>query len=88
VTAQATLGECPFTVERPVMRQRWERLTFLHWPFDEAAVQALLPAGLTAETLDGAAWVSLVPFYMRVTTGRRGAGVPWASYFCETNVRT
>jgi uncharacterized protein YqjF (DUF2071 family) len=80
-------GTCPFTVDRPVMRQRWERLTFLHWPVAAADVQRLLPRGLEIETYDGAAWVGLVPFYMRVATsgGRR---VPWASSFCETNVRT
>ena len=81
------LGTCPFTIDRPVMRQRWERLTFLHWPFEPADVQRLLPDGLEIETHDGAAWVGLVPFYMRVATpgGRR---VPWLSNFCETNVRT
>jgi uncharacterized protein YqjF (DUF2071 family) len=81
------LGTCPFTVDRPVMRQRWERLTFLHWPFEAAEVQRLLPGGLVAETHDGVAWVGLVPFYMRVATpgGRRLA---WVSTFCETNVRT
>lgn len=80
-------GTCPFTIDRPVMRQRWERLTFLHWPFEPADVQCLLPEGLTAETFDGAAWVGLVPFFMRVATpgGRR---VPWVSSFCETNVRS
>jgi uncharacterized protein YqjF (DUF2071 family) len=69
------------------MRQRWERLTFLHWPFDPVVVQRLLPAGLQADVLDGAAWVGLVPFFMHVLTpgGRR---MPWASSFCETNVRT
>ena len=80
-------GTCPFTVHKPVMRQRWERLTFLHWPYDPADVQRLLPVGLTVDTLDGAAWVGLVPFFMRVhTPGDRG--VPWVSNFCETNVRT
>jgi hypothetical protein len=80
-------GICPFTVERPIMRQRWERLSFLHWGFEPGAVQRLLPDGLTAETWDGAAWVGLVPFFMRVASpdGRR---VPWVSNFCETNVRT
>jgi uncharacterized protein YqjF (DUF2071 family) len=39
------------------------------------------------DTFDGAAWVGLVPFFMRVhTPGDRGA--PWVSNFCETNVRT
>jgi uncharacterized protein len=85
--AQPVTGDCPFTVDRPIMRQRWERLTFLHWAFDPDTVQRLLPDGLTAETWDGAAWVGLVPFFMRVATphGRR---VPWVSNFCETNVRT
>ena len=80
-------GHCPFTVDRPIMRQSWERLTFLPWAFDPDAVQRLLPDGLTAETWDGAAWAGLVPFFMRVATphGRR---VPWVSNFCETNVRT
>lgn len=69
------------------MLQRWDRLTFLHWPFDPADVQRLLPPGLRADTFDGAAWVGLVPFFMQVATpGSRR--VPWASYFCETNVRT
>jgi uncharacterized protein len=80
-------GRCPFTIDHPVMRQRWARLTFLHWSFDPADVQRLLPAGLTAETFDGAAWVGLVPFYMHVATPD-GREVPWASRFCETNVRT
>lgn len=82
-----TAGRCPFTVDHPVMRQRWERLTFLHWSFEPADVQRLLPAGLTAETFDGAAWVGLVPFFMHVATGS-GRQAPWASRFCETNVRT
>lgn len=80
-------GVCPFTIDRPVMRQRWDRLTFLHWPFEPAVVQRLLPDGLTAELYDGKAWVGLVPFFMYVATPG-GRQVPWASRFCETNVRT
>jgi len=78
---------CPFVVDRPVMRQRWERLAFVHWPFEPRQVQRLLPAGLTADLFDGAAWVGLVPFYMHVGTAG-GRQLPWASRFCETNVRT
>jgi uncharacterized protein YqjF (DUF2071 family) len=80
-------ASCPFAVDRPVMRQRWERLTFLHWPFEPDAVQRLLPGGLQADLCEGAAWVGLVPFFMHVATpGRRE--IPWVSRFCETNVRT
>ena len=80
-------GVCPFTVDKPVMRQRWERLTFLHWSYDPDVVQRLLPGGLTVDTFGGAAWVGLVPFFMRVHTPG-GHGAPWVSNFCETNVRT
>jgi len=69
------------------MRQRWDRLTFLHWPFDPALVQRLLPDGLEVETFGGTAWVGLVPFFMHVATAG-GRQAPWVSRFCETNVRT
>src|SRR5947209_19902832 len=82
---------CPFEVERPVMVHRWEQLTFLHWRYDAAAVQALLPASLEVETFDGTAWIGLVPFLMRVglpTGAGEAAGARWFARFCETNVRT
>ena len=79
--------ECPFTVERPVMTQRWERLTFVHWSFEPSAVQRLVPEWLEVETFDGVAWVGVVPFFMRVGTAR-GRRLSWVSHFCETNVRT
>lgn len=72
---------------RVAMRHRWECLTFLHWPYDAADVQRLLPPSLTVETYDGAAWVGLVPFRM-VVRAPRGPVLPWASTFPETNVRT
>lgn len=80
-------GRCPFTVQRPVMLQRWRTLTFLHWRYDPAVVQRLVPEGLTVETFAGSAWVGLVPFFMHVAAPN-GTAAPWASYFCETNVRT
>jgi len=75
------------TVERAVMTMAWQQLTFVHWSYDPADVQRVLPPGLTAQTFEGRAWVSLVPFVMRV--GFPGVGVvPWLSVFPETNVRT
>jgi uncharacterized protein YqjF (DUF2071 family) len=70
-----------------VMKQEWRRLTFLHWAYDPAVVQALLPEGLTVDTYDGKAWVALVPFEMMATLPV-GPAWPWASHFWETNVRT
>jgi uncharacterized protein YqjF (DUF2071 family) len=69
------------------MVQWWDTLTFLHWRFDAAVVQRLLPGGLTVETFDGSAWVGLVPFFLRVALPR-GPSLPWLSRFPETNVRT
>lgn len=69
------------------MIHRWERLTFLHWRYDPEVVQRLVPAGLEVETYDGAAWVGLVPFYIRVRLPLT-PWIPWAGEFCETNVRT
>jgi len=87
LTAAVPAGVCPFSIDRPVMRQRWERLTFLHWAFEPAAVQRLLPGGLKVDLFDGMAWVGLVPFFMHVGA-RDGRELPWVSRFCETNVRT
>ena len=45
----------------PFMRHtRWHDALFLHWPLPASAVQRLLPAGLTVDTMDGIAWVGLV----------------------------
>lgn len=73
---------------RPVMRQRWEHLLFLHWEVDPAGISRLLPAGLEVDLFEGRAYVGLVPFTM---AGVRPAGLPsvWGlSNFHETNVRT
>ena len=73
---------------RPVMRQSWRELLFLHWKYDPAEIQKLLPHGLTIDTFDGAAWVGIVPFFM---TGVRPVWcppVPGLSNFLELNVRT
>jgi uncharacterized protein YqjF (DUF2071 family) len=84
---QVAAGSCPFRVDRPVMRQRWDRLTFLHWSFEPSEVARLLPDGLEPDLFDGRAWVGLVPFFMHVATAG-GHMLPWVSRFAETNVRT
>ena len=78
---------CSIPVTHAVMVHWWDELTFLHWRYSAAEVQALLPPGLEVETCDGSAWVGLVPFFLRV--GLPGVRpVPWVSEFAETNVRT
>lgn len=75
-------------VARPVMFQHWRHLTFLHWRYPVAAVQELLPPGLTAQEFDGSAWIGLVPFLMDRVRVPFVPPVPWLSRFPETNVRT
>ncbi|WP_441541572.1 DUF2071 domain-containing protein, partial [Cellulosimicrobium funkei] len=47
-----------------VNAQRWEALTFLHWPVDPAVVQGWLPPGLTVQQAGGTTWLGVVPFSM------------------------
>lgn len=78
----------PPQVRWPVMYHEWNWITFLHWRYPPAVVQALLPPGLTAETFGGSAWVGLTPFLMEGVRGPGLPAVPWLSRFGEINVRT
>ncbi len=73
--------------ERPVMRQIWRHLTFLHWPVAVEALAARLPPGLDVDTFEGVAYVGLVPFTIPLSRTPR-AGLPIAPAFHETNLRT
>ena len=73
---------------RPVMRQRWDDLLFLHWSYDPAALQTRLPAGLTVDTFEGKAYLGVVGFRMNAVRPAFLPALPWLSYFNELNVRT
>jgi len=73
---------------RPVMRQRWDELFFLHWEYAAAAIQARLPAGLTVDTFEGKAYLGVVGFRMNAVRPPFLPALPWLSYFNELNVRT
>jgi uncharacterized protein YqjF (DUF2071 family) len=73
--------------ERPVMRQTWRHLAFLHWPVDPAAVAPLLPPGLDLDVHDGVAYLGLVPFTIPASRTPR-LGLPVAPAFHEANLRT
>lgn len=78
----------PHRVGRPLMRQVWSDLTFLHWRYPPAAIAPLLPPGLELDLCDGAAWVGLVPFAIEGLAFRIGASQWGNAAFPETNVRT
>lgn len=88
VPPEDVLPENPRPVRRPVMLQGWHDLGSVHWRYDPAIVQALLPRGFRVDVHDGSAWVGLLPFHMRRI---RVPGLPAfgpLSTFPETNIRT
>jgi uncharacterized protein len=77
----------PVPVRRPALLHTWSELSFVHWPYDPAAIEPLLPDSVALDVFDGVAWVGLVPFHCTI----RPPGtprVPWVSSFEEMNVRT
>lgn len=75
----------PEKVARPSNIQHWDDISFLHWPIEPARVQRLLPEGIEVDVFDGAAWLGVTPFSMRVRALRLRSQI---SRFPETNVRT
>jgi uncharacterized protein YqjF (DUF2071 family) len=69
------------------MYHQWNWISFIHWRYPSAAVEPMLPAGLTLETFDGSAWIGLTPFLMAGVRAPSVPAVPWLSRFPETNVR-
>ena len=78
----------PFRVPRPVIRQSWLELTFLHWSFDPDVVRPLVPRDLELDLWGEKCSVGLVPFIVDDITLVKAPAVPWLSRFNETNVRT
>lgn len=70
------------------MRQRWSHLLFLHWEIEPEMVQQQLPAGLTVDTFEGAAYLGVVPFFMERIRPVYCPPVPGVSWFQELNFRT
>jgi uncharacterized protein len=78
----------PIPREPWVMRQVWESLAFLHWPFPADALRRLLSPEVAIDTFDGHAWVGLVPFHLSSIRLRGCPPMPGLRHFLELNVRT
>ena len=72
---------------RPVMRQVWRHLAFLHWPVTLDALANMVPPELEVDLFDGVAYVGIVPFTIPLTRTAR-LGAPMAPAFHEINLRT
>ncbi|MFB6163527.1 MAG: YqjF family protein [Haloarculaceae archaeon] len=64
---------------------RMADVAFVHWPVDPALVIPKLPAGLTVDTHDGEAYLSVVGLRMADVSP---PGVPVGRTFAQVNVRT
>ena len=78
----------PNPVDRPVMTQYWADVVVLHWRYDTADVQRLLPPGVEVDVHDGSSGVALVPFRMERLGLPRLSPLPFVGTFPEVNVRT
>ena len=47
---------CPHRIDRPVMRQWWRDLLFVHGRVDANVIRRLLPAGVEVDEFDGSGW--------------------------------
>jgi uncharacterized protein YqjF (DUF2071 family) len=70
------------------MRMTWHDLLFAHWPVAPEVLRARIPSGLQLDTIQGSAWLAVVPFRMSGVTPRGVPALPWLSAFPELNVRT
>lgn len=75
-------------VRIPLLFQQWRDVSFIHWRYDSADIQPLLPKGLVVDTFDGSAWVGLTPFKVEGSRAPMMPSVPRLSEFPETNLRT
>src|SRR5437763_8602481 len=71
-----------------VMAQTWVDLLFAHWRFPPQLLERAVPAPLSLQSYDGAAWLGITPFAVRNLRLRPTWPVPLISSFPEINVRT
>ncbi len=67
--------------------QTWEYLTFLHWAYDPATVQAFVPQELTVQRWGEVTWVGITPFRMTDVRGPLRLPIPGWGAFPELNIR-
>ena len=70
------------------MTMSWVYLLAAHWSIDPDILAPKIPEGLTLDTYEGDAWLSLIPFKMDNVHPRGLTWSPWGFPFPELNVRT
>ena len=68
--------------------QEWNNALFLHWKVPAKMLEQLLPKGLTLDTFNYEAWISLVAFTMEKIRPKHLPAFSPISDFHEINLRT
>jgi len=78
----------PLPVKRWSYYQEWNKTLFLHWKVPADILQQFLPAGLTLDTFENEAWISVVAFTMEKIRPKNLPAFSPISNFHEINIRT
>ncbi len=73
---------------RPLLRQSWGKLLFMHWPIAVERLRPLIPPPIQIDAFEGSAWIAIVPFTMWDTRPLFLPPVPGLRAIHELNVRT
>src|SRR5690606_2547332 len=84
---EAISPDPPFRIHRPVLRQTWRELTFVHWKVHPDSIAPLLPVGIRPDTMNGRSYIGLIAFRLCDAGVRGSPPVPYFGTFPETNVR-
>lgn len=77
----------PRSVGRPLLRQSWREVAFLHWTVDAAVAATLLPPGVLPDLFGGRAFVGVVALRMHSSAPIATVRLPWLGTFGQVNVR-
>ena len=72
----------------PILFQKWEKLSFMHWRVDKNIIKRHIPDNLTLDLYDNEAYIGLIPFMMKNVRPWWSVSVPFISNFPEFNIRT
>jgi len=71
-----------------VQYQEWHKTLFLHWKAPALLIAPLLPKGITLDTYNDEAWITIVAFTVKSLRSKWLPAFPLISNFHEVNVRT
>jgi uncharacterized protein YqjF (DUF2071 family) len=87
VQQEPVTDTAPRSVRRPLLRQSWRNVAFLHWTVDTGLAARLLPPGVTPDLFGGRTFVGIVGLRMQRTAPLGTVRVPWLGTFGQVNVR-